>query len=464
MDLVSVEAAEALSGEEAFILQLRPPAPPGADEAALAERIDQFTAMFLKAAGPGGARFAPVGPLTWAIAASRFDGAEIEALRADLCETLFAVDDPEHVQLARQPSAPQATNCADHPSAASRAAFDDESDTFDLDSSEIDIGGDEAVDVDDWTLPEPSSAPDESPDSSGFEAPDEGDDFDIDPFETDALDADAFDAPDEDAPDAQAQNADPFDAEDDDPYGVDGPALERSAGSILDALNELERAVAEDEPPALADAGFDAETFEADLDAFETFMSAGAPAELEPAEPEDAAAAEIDDTPVAETEPGDEIEDTPFAETEPADEVDEADDAVPADDEDAFETLTEAPSPRHPDIAAELAAFRREMREIAGAIPAAGAGEALSRFREEIDAVAGSLGQRVDGAAQRIEAAADRILSASPDSAERMNGAAERAERSAALMETSVRETVEALKAALAAANAAPPDAHTAEG
>lgn len=117
--------------------------------------------------------------------------------------------------------------------------------------------------------------------------------------------------------------------------------------------------------------------------------------------------------------------------------------------------LTEAPAPRMGDVAGELAAFRAEMRAIAESIHGAGSGEALERFREEMDAVAGAMGQRVDGAAQRIEAAADRILSAaSPDASDRMTGAAERAEQSAALMEASVQEAVNALKAVLGAASA----------
>lgn len=109
------------------------------------------------------------------------------------------------------------------------------------------------------------------------------------------------------------------------------------------------------------------------------------------------------------------------------------------------------------DVAAELAAFRAEMREIAAGIPAVSDSDALEQFRTELDTITGSLGQRVDGAAQRIETAAERVTDtvASLPDADRMAGAVERAEASAKLMESSVREAVEALTATLKAMNAA---------
>mgnify|MGYP006267853857 FL=1 len=132
-------------------------------------------------------------------------------------------------------------------------------------------------------------------------------------------------------------------------------------------------------------------------------------------------------------------------------------------DGDDFDTLTETPerpdAARRDDLAAELAAFRAEMRDIAATIPGAGGDEDLARFRAELDSITGALGQRVDGAAQRIESAADRVadtVAGIPD-AERMAGAVERAEASAHLMESSVREAVEALTAALQAMNNAAP-------
>jgi hypothetical protein len=125
-----------------------------------------------------------------------------------------------------------------------------------------------------------------------------------------------------------------------------------------------------------------------------------------------------------------------------------------------FEALTEAPersSTGGSDFAAELSAFRAEMRQIAAGIPSSGDSAALDQFRAELDTITGAMGQRVDGAAQRIESAADRVVetvSALPD-AERMAQAVERAEASAQLMDSSVRDAVEALTAALKAMNSA---------
>ncbi|MGJ3232725.1 MAG: hypothetical protein ACFE0P_13110 [Oceanicaulis sp.] len=398
MDQVSVEAADALSGEESFILQLRPPMPPGADETALASRIDQFTRLYLAAAGPRMARFAHLAPLTWAIAASRFDAGALETLRGDLCETLFGADDHARAQLARQPGAPDKDNCTNHPSAASRAAFDDESDTFDLDSATLDFDGADVVEVDTWRMPDPRREEAASPN------------------ETRTADAeDAWVTPEDDAPDLEAP----------DDLDVDG--------DVLSALEELERAFgdataagsqAEVAPSAPDEDAFDARRFEADLDAFE------------------AAGARADEG--AGAEAAFDFEEAGF---------DAAEETAgqPTDSE----HLTEAPEPRL-DLAGELAAFRAEMRAIAGAIPGPGSGEALAQFRDEIEAVAGAMGQRVDGAAQRIEAAADRIVSAAGvDAAGRLTGAAERAEQSAVLMETSVQEAVRALKAVLDAAGPA---------
>jgi hypothetical protein len=132
-------------------------------------------------------------------------------------------------------------------------------------------------------------------------------------------------------------------------------------------------------------------------------------------------------------------------------------------DADDFDTLTEAPeraAQPDGDLAAELAAFRSEMREIAASIPSGAGSDALDQFRSELDSITGALGQRVDGAAQRIESAADRVaetVAGLPD-AERMAGAVERAEASAQLMESSVRDAVEALTAALKAMNGVSPD------
>jgi hypothetical protein len=129
-----------------------------------------------------------------------------------------------------------------------------------------------------------------------------------------------------------------------------------------------------------------------------------------------------------------------------------------ADLEPAFDALTETPDgPAQSDIATELAAFRAEMREIAASIPGAHGADAVEQFRSELESVTGALGQRVDGAAQRIESAAERVAATVADlpDAERMASAVHRAEASAQLMETSVRESVQALTAALKAMNGA---------
>ena len=61
------------------------------------------------------------------------------------------------------------------------------------------------------------------------------------------------------------------------------------------------------------------------------------------------------------------------------------------------------------DIAAELSAFREEMKAIAQSIPSGGMDAALADFRAGLEAMSGEIGQRVDGAAQRIEAAVGQL-------------------------------------------------------
>jgi hypothetical protein len=478
MDHVSIGAAAALSGEEAFILQLRPPAPPGADEAALAEHVDRFTALYLIGAGPVRARFARLAPLTWAIAASRFDADEVEAVRADLSETLFGSDNPERAQLARQPGEPEVDNLASQPSAAAHSAFDDDSDTFDIDSAVLDLDDSDVFEVDSWRPSQSRIAPDRAADAEIPPAKDRSADRSEDDFGDFSSDhssdhssghsSDHASDPGQSLTEDLQDDAGADASWDDDALGLgaDGASglQARVEDDILGDLAELERAFAsdcagqddapepvaesdttpesvslEDAPARHADAHdvfesysgpppaeipFDARRFETDLDAFEAAASeAGGP----------------------------DLIDDPFGDAD--DLWEPAESAAP--DADRFESLTEAPAPRGGDLAGELAAFRQEMRAIAGAIPGAGTGtgDALDHFRSELDAIAGSMGQRIDGAAQRIEAAADRIASAAgPDAAGRFDSAADRAERSAALMEASVQDAVRALKAALDAA------------
>jgi hypothetical protein len=140
-------------------------------------------------------------------------------------------------------------------------------------------------------------------------------------------------------------------------------------------------------------------------------------------------------------------------------------------DDDGVEHLTEAPGgdaaeARATALAAELAAFREEMRAIAHGIQTAGAGDdgGLARFREELESVAGSMGQRVDGAAQRIESATDSVcarLEGVPDAA-RLDAVIERSEAQAALFETAMREALTALQGACAAMRE--PDAAASDG
>jgi hypothetical protein len=326
MEQVNPEAVTAQDGEASFILQLRPAAPPEADAEALAAQIDQFVSLYLASAGLDEARFAPLEPLTWALSALPGEAARIEAIRADLSETLFGRADGDHVRLVQQPPAEQEAEPAAgpvrddpfdgwepaHSSAVTRAAMDDASDILDLDAPDLDIIDSDIVEVDAWTL------------------------SDTDPF---------------------------------------GEASER----------------------------FDVRST-ADLD------------------------------------------------PRPAGDEDEQGSDLSADDPSA-----------DAGIAAELAAFRAEMRNIAAGIPDAEGSKALEQFRSELDSITGALGQRVDGAAQRIETAADRVADSVahlPD-AERMAGALERAEASARLMDTSVRDAVDALTAALRAMNGAAPDVET---
>ena len=102
MQQTTPEAATASDGETAFILQLRPAFPPGADPDALSGQIDQFLKLYLDAAAPAEARCARLQPLTWAISATTDSAASVEQVRVDLAETLFGCDDGENVRLLRQ--------------------------------------------------------------------------------------------------------------------------------------------------------------------------------------------------------------------------------------------------------------------------------------------------------------------------------------------------------------------------
>lgn len=429
MDQVDIEAAEPGPGEEGFILQLRPPAAPGSDEAELALRIEQFSRLFLRGVEAPGARFAAIAPLTFAIVAPVWTADEVEAARIDLSETLFGRDDPVRVRLVRDanhvqpPRTPESHALADDsedewtpaPTAVERADFLDD-DALDLDSPGLEIVDQGADEFDVWSTADEIAEPSDDAVSTAPVPPN--------PVLADALDPARWDG-----------EVWSLDLE----TGSDAPA-----SSVMDALAEIEAAFVRDDaerlaredaqgagvigsdpvqPLGVAAPDFDERSFARDLDDFESFVQS-------------------------------------HEATESADERPHPDafdlDAFELDPAEALDDLTEAPQRRPaPDLAAELAAFREEMRAIAASIPGAGPDAALGRFRAEMDELAGALGQRVDGAAQRIEDAADRIASGA---AERIDGAATRTERSAALIEDSVREAVAALEGLLAAALRRGPD------
>ena len=323
MQHTTPEAVTASEGESAFILQLRPAFPPGADPDALSGQIDQFLKLYLEAADPAEARCARLEPLTWAISLPPTSAAAIEQVRADLAETLFGRDDGANVRLVSQDRSGDASS----------------------DPIEVDAGSGTNEDAQARSEPGPDDP------YSGWEPAHSS-------AATRAAMDDASNVLDLDAPDLNIIDGDVFDV---DSWSIDAPALYESESAPVDA----------------GEAG----------------GVTGAEATPGPGE-----------------------------------------------------------------VAAELAAFRAEMREIAAGIPAVSGSEALDRFRTELDSITGALGQRVDGAAQRIETAAERVTETAaglPD-AERMADAVERAEASAQLMESSVREAVEALTAALKAMNAAP--------
>lgn len=192
MERVSVEEANAGDGEDAYILQLRPVAPPEADYDALANHVDLFVSLYLEASGLQLARFAPIGPLTWAIAAPSQTHDQIENLRIDIAETLFGRDDRERVLISYQVDdatpalaepAPEAElepteDASDfdsawepaHSSAATRAAMDDTTDVFDLDLPDLEIldldgtlsDPDDVFDVGSWVPASELSDPDVS--------------------------------------------------------------------------------------------------------------------------------------------------------------------------------------------------------------------------------------------------------------------------------------------------------------
>jgi hypothetical protein len=115
-----------------------------------------------------------------------------------------------------------------------------------------------------------------------------------------------------------------------------------------------------------------------------------------------------------------------------------------------LDSMLEPPTPKVTDVASELASFRDEMRQIASGIPDRSSQDVVGNFREEMENLTGTLGQRMDGAAQRVEAAAQSITDVSKSfSGDKLSEVSEKAEQSAQILDTTVREAVTALQSIL---------------
>jgi hypothetical protein len=424
MQSVAVDHANPESGEEAFVLQLRLPDAQGADGGALMDKIGNFVGLYLSAAEPDSARFAQMGGLTWVIAAPADTAATLDQVRADLASTLYGQDDGTQVQLEWPEGVfPKASDTPDADAASDVDEADDDVWAMN-DTSEPGDQADTETGIEPWADPETVA---DDQDEPAMEAVADDVDLDIDAFELDepsteviaepALGAEAEIEADvgaddvfvlDDAPEDLGEDI--FDVESDLPAPVSdaqtGPAEDYAASDDWNVASAAQRAAFDDSNSVF------------EIDALDIDIVDGPGLASDPAE----------DTPI---DPLDVDLNAPF-------EIDGLDD------------LTEAPErPQPADMAAELAAFRTEMREIAAGIPGATSDETLAEFRAELDAIAGAMGQRVDGAAQRIEAAADRVIEETSGlNGERLAAAAERAEQSAKLLETGVSDALSVLSAA----------------
>ncbi|WP_439636431.1 hypothetical protein [Oceanicaulis sp.] len=449
MELATADAVQPREGEAAFILQLRPPETANAD--ALASGLDRFTSLFLERAVSDQVRFSPLGALTWALCAPTEHVDDVDAACDELASTLFGDPASEAVHLARQPDQPRQEDyriqnqalsdeegeavmqdLAEHewdldakPESADPAADPDE-DSFDLDDPTIDLDAFDASEDDDWDLVKPIDEDpvvilDEGSEDTELEAEAEAEPEAEPEAETEVSDAsltgeeadfeeqDQTDADDEASADAEEEfeladagddSADDVDV-DEGAFALDAP---EDANGSLDHSEDDDFVLARDD---LDDA--------ADLDAMAP--DAGLANVLEDALDEINATSRIWD--------------------ENADTVDIDDIAASA--------LHETRLGSQVDIAAELSAFREEMKTIAQSIPSGGMDAALSDFRAGLETLSGEIGQRVDGAAQRIEAAVGQL------DVNRYDAASQRVESAAALMETSVQEALQALKSASSA-------------
>lgn len=447
MELATADAVQPREGEAAFILQLRPPETANAD--ALASGLERFTSLFLERAVSDRVRFSLLGALTWALCAPTDHVDDVDAACDELADTLFGDPTSEAVHLARQPDLPRQEeyriqnqalsdeegeavmqDLAEHewdldekPESADPAAAPDD-DSFDLDALD-------ASEEDDWDLVKPIDEDpvvilDEGPEHTELEAEAEAE-----------LEAEAVDET--ETPDASLTGAE---ADFDDRDQADADGAERS-----DAEDEFELAVTADDSADEVGADEvgvdeDAVAVDASEDAHESFDQNDDDDFVLALEDQDGAADLDASAPDAELanvleDALDEINATSRIWDESADTVDIDDIAASA--------LHETRLGTQVDIAAELSAFREEMKTIAQSIPSGGMDAALSDFRAGLETLSGEIGQRVDGAAQRIEAAVGQL------DVNRYDAASQRVESAAALMETSVQEALQALKSASSA-------------
>ena len=487
MELATADAVQPREGEAAFILQLRPPETANAD--ALASGLDRYTSLFLERAVSDRVRFSPLGGLTWALCAPVEHVDDVDAACDELAGALFGDPASEAVHLARQPDLPRQEDYR----IQNQALSDEEGEAVMQDLAEHE-----------WDLEDDSSAAESGPDAEEDGAAPDGGTVDLDAFDPSAeddwnlatpIDEEPFVVLD-DAPGAESETE--LETRSDDPDAVSdsveefedpeaGPSVDLASEPEFEAEPELEP---EPEPEPVAE--FDAEPqletgLEPELDSEDDFELAQ-PSEPEPepepepeadsadeyaadgfSDPDDAGLSDLD---AVGDEDLEQIEDEAFVLAQDDDEQafdldaatpesgledvleealeeinatsriwDENADTVDIDDI-AASALHETRLGSQADIAAELSAFREEMKAIAQSIPSGGMDAALADFRAGLETLSGEIGQRVDGAAQRIEAAVGQL------DVNRYDAASQRVESAAALMETSVQEALQALKSA----------------
>lgn len=491
MELATADAVQPHPGEAAFILQLRPPVSGRADT--LASELERFTSLYLERAPGEQVRFSPLGALTWALCAPADAVDAVDAACDALAQTLFGDPASDYVHLARQPDQPRKEDYNIQDQALSEE--EGEAAMQDLAEHEWDFAGDEA----EGETPEGADDPvaaldDETVDLEAFEPPAGAADADDWQFEDplqgaasldvvvpslddteptadaeDAIDLDAFADPEVDAEVEPALGADEG--------GADAPVIAPDTDRVANDEDGLDFELAVPQ----SDGAAPSPEMDFDLSASELMMETEAPDTGDAAAFEDAEGAIDADEGAEDLSTDLAFEDEPDGiskpdvtagsvdEEDPAPEVDLALDDFVLEDEDASSPETGiwdedvdtvdiddiAASALHEtrlgsnlDVAAELNAFREEMRAIARSIPSGGLDDTLSDFRAGLESLSGELGQRVDGAAQRIEAAVGQL------DVGRYDAASQRVESAAALMETSIQDALEALKAAGAAMSA----------